>query len=85
MVLLPGWFKDTPPQAPDLSCGSRATCTGQRDTLQALYRRVAPDGFIIVDDTLPGCRPAVDDFRERHKISARPHDVDGAAVYWRRA
>jgi hypothetical protein len=56
------------------------------DTLQALYHRVARGGFIIIDDyVLPACRQAVDDFREHHRIGEPLHDVDGAAVYWRRA
>ena len=90
VAFLPGWFKDTLPQAPieQLSVlrldGDMYGST--MDTLQALYHRVARGGFIIIDDyILPACRQAVDDFREHHRISEPLHDVDGAAVYWRRA
>jgi hypothetical protein len=90
VAFLPGWFKDTLPQAPieQLSVlrldGDMYGST--MDTLQALYHRVARGGFIIIDDSvLPACRQAVDDFREHHRIGEPLHDVDGAAVYWRRA
>ncbi len=90
VAFLPGWFKDTLPQAPieQLSVlrldGDMYGST--MDALQALYHRVARGGFIIIDDyILPACRQAVDDFREHHRISEPLHDVDGAAVYWRGA
>ncbi len=89
VAFLPGWFKDTLPQAPieQLSVlrldGDMYGST--METLQALYTRVSRGGFIIVDDyILPGCRQAVGDFREQRKIKEPLHDVDGAAAYWRR-
>ena len=90
VAFLPGWFKDTLPQAPieQLSVlrldGDMYGST--MDTLQALYHRVAQGGFIIVDDyILPACRQAVDDFRDQQGINEPLHDVDGAAAYWKRA
>ena len=90
VAFLPGWFKDTLPQAPieQLSIlrldGDMYGST--METLQALYPRVARGGFIIVDDyVLPGCRQAVDEFREQRGINEPLHDVDGAAAYWKRA
>jgi hypothetical protein len=90
VAFLPGWFKDTLPHAPieQLSVlrldGDMYGST--MDTLQALYHRIASGGFIIIDDyILPACRQAVDDFRDRQGINEPFHDVDGAAVYWRRA
>jgi O-methyltransferase/8-demethyl-8-(2,3-dimethoxy-alpha-L-rhamnosyl)tetracenomycin-C 4'-O-methyltransferase len=87
---LQGWFKDTLPNAPieKLSLlrldGDMYESTIQ--TLDALYWKVAEDGFVIVDDyILNGCRKAVDDFRLRHGIKAPIEAVDGAAVYWRKA
>jgi hypothetical protein len=89
VAFLPGWFKDTLPQAPieQLSVlrldGDMYGST--METLQALYARVSRGGFIIVDDyILPGCRRAVDDFREQRRIEEPLHDVDGAAAYWKR-
>lgn len=90
VAFLPGWFKDTLPQAPieQLSVlrldGDMYGST--MEALQALYPRVARGGFIIVDDyILPGCRQAVDDFRKLQEINGPLHDVDGAAAYWKRA
>jgi hypothetical protein len=90
VAFLPGWFKDTLPQAPieQLAVlrldGDMYGST--METLQALYPRVSRGGFIIVDDyILPGCRQAVDHFREQRGINEPLHDVDGAAAYWKRA
>jgi hypothetical protein len=90
VAFLPGWFKDTLPQAPIKQLavlrldGDMYSST--METLRALYPRVARGGFIIVDDyILSGCRQAVDDFRSRLGIIEPLHDVDGAAVYWKRA
>jgi hypothetical protein len=90
VAFLPGWFKDTLPQAP-LERLSVLRLDGDMygstmETLQALYSRVARGGFVIVDDyILPACRQAVDDFREQRAINEPLHDVDGAAIYWKRA
>ncbi|MFL5004614.1 MAG: TylF/MycF/NovP-related O-methyltransferase, partial [Microvirga sp.] len=55
------------------------------ETLEALYPRVAPGGFVIVDDyILAACRQAVDDFRAQGRITEQLEDVDGAAAYWRK-
>ena len=90
VAFLPGWFKDTLPQAPieQLSVlrldGDMYGST--METLVAMYPRVSSGGFVIVDDyILPACRQAVDDFREQRGIDEPLHDVDGAAVYWKRA
>jgi Macrocin-O-methyltransferase (TylF) len=54
-------------------------------TLDALYDRVSPGGYVIADEyLLAGCRQAVDDFRDRHDIHDELNDVDGAAVFWRK-
>lgn len=54
--------------------------------LDALYDKVVPGGYVIVDDyILAGCRQAVDDFRECHGIRDQLYDVDGSAVFWRKA
>jgi hypothetical protein len=51
--------------------------------LDALYHKVSPGGFVIIDDfLLPPCAKAVADFRDRHGITATLQDVDGAAVWW---
>jgi uncharacterized coiled-coil DUF342 family protein len=84
---LKGWFKDTLPNAPVKRLallrldGDMYESTIQ--TLEALYWKVSPRGFVVVDDyILPPCKQAVDDFRARHRIVAKLEVVDGAAVYW---
>jgi hypothetical protein len=90
VAFLQGWFKDTLPQAP-IERLAVLRLDGDMygstmETLEALYPRVSRGGFIIVDDyILPGCRQAVDDFRQQRGITEALHDVDGAAAYWRRA
>jgi O-methyltransferase/8-demethyl-8-(2,3-dimethoxy-alpha-L-rhamnosyl)tetracenomycin-C 4'-O-methyltransferase len=86
---LSGWFKDTLPAAPIERLallrldGDMYESTIQ--TLDAVYWKVSPGGFVVVDDyILPACRKAVDDFRQRHGIRSPLQAVDGAAVYWRR-
>lgn len=86
---LEGWFKDTLPRAPIERLavlrldGDMYESTIQ--TLDALYRRLSPGGFIIIDDyILEACKQAVEDFRLRHHIDAPLESVDGAAVYWRK-
>jgi Macrocin-O-methyltransferase (TylF) len=86
---LEGWFKDTLAEAPVERLallrldGDMYESTIQ--TLDAMYWKLEPNGFIIVDDyILPACRAAVDDFRASHGITAELELVDGAAVYWRK-
>lgn len=85
---LKGWFWETLPAAPIEKLamlrldGDMYASTIQ--TLEALYDKVSPGGFVIIDDyILPACRRAVDDFRAARGIEAPMTDVDGAAVFWR--
>jgi hypothetical protein len=89
VVFLKGWFKDTLPTAPieRLSIfrldGDLYESTTQG--LNALYHKVSPGGFVIVDDyALGGCRKAVEDFRRQHEVAEQLRDIDGTAVYWRK-
>ena len=86
---LKGWFKDTLPNAPveHLALlrldGDMYESTIQ--TLDALYWKLSPRGFIIADDyILPACKQAVDDFRSLHGITTKLEAIDGAAIYWRK-
>ena len=87
---LPGLFADTLPSAPverlailrldgDLYASTR-------DTLTALYDRVSPGGFVIVDDygCLAPCRQAVDEFIEERGLEVELHTVDWTRVCWRK-
>ena len=87
VTFLEGWFKDTLPAAPieQLAVlrldGDMYEST--MDALRALYHKVSPGGFVIIDDyILPACARAVEDFRAECAIRAPMETVDGAAVWW---
>lgn len=87
---LPGWFKDTLPNAPIESIALlrldgdmyESTITG----LTALYDRVSPGGFVIIDDYagLEFCRQAVEDFRSARGITEPIEMIDWTGAYWRK-
>jgi O-methyltransferase len=90
VTLVEGWFADTLPTLPaerlavlrldgDLF-GS--TIAG----LASLYPRVAPGGFVIIDDyfAVGGCRAAVDAFRARQGITAPMERIDWTGMVWRK-
>ena len=54
--------------------------------LEALYPKLSPGGFIILDDVnfIPACRQAVMDYRSRMGITAVLHDVDWCAGWWQK-
>ena len=86
---LPGWFEDTMPTAPverlallrldgDMYGSTMAV-------LEAMYDRVSPGGFIIVDDyALPTCRVAVTDFRAARSIETPIETIDWTGAWWRK-
>jgi O-methyltransferase len=87
---LKGWFRDTLPKAPikELAVirldGDMYEST--MDALSALYPKLSQGGYLIVDDyELPGCKQAVDDYRKTNSINDELLQIDGSAVYWRRA
>jgi len=87
---LEGWFKDTMPTAPlERIAVLRLDGDLYESTIQVLeplYRKVSPGGFVIIDDFgLSPCRAAVEDFRRDQGISDPVMDIDGMAVYWRKA
>jgi hypothetical protein len=86
---LPGWFHETLPTAPITQLallrldGDLYESTW--DVLSALYDKVAPGGFVIVDDyAIPSCYQAITDYRSRFGISEPLQDIDGTGVFWRR-
>ncbi len=87
---LPGWFKDTLHDAPIERIavlrldGDLYEATIQ--ALEALYPRLSPGGFCIIDDyhVLKACRRAVTDYRAKHGVSAEIVEIDGSGVLWRR-
>jgi O-methyltransferase len=86
---LPGWFKDTLPDAPiDRIAVLRLDGDLYESTIQALdalYPRLSPGGFCIIDDyVISGCRQAVTDYRAKHAVSAEIVDIDGFGALWRK-
>lgn len=90
VLFLPGWFRETLPQAPiDKIALLRLDgdlYESTMDALLALYDKVAPGGFIIVDDcgAMPPCRRAVEDFRAERGISAPLERIDWTGMAWRK-
>ena len=88
VVFLKGWFKDTLHEAPiDSIAVLRLDGDLYESTIQsldALYYKVSPGGFVIIDDYfLQPCANAVTDFRERHAITSPLLPVDDWAKWWR--
>jgi O-methyltransferase len=87
---LPGWFKDTLHGAPvDRIAVLRLDGDLYESTIQALealYPRLSPEGFCIIDDyqVVKACKQAVTDYRAQHGISAEIVDIDGTGVLWRK-
>jgi len=88
---LKGWFKDTLPGAP-ISKLAVARLDGDMyestmDGLKNLYPQLSVGGFLIVDDygAVPGCRQAVEDYRDEHGITDPIHVIDWGGVYWQRS
>jgi hypothetical protein len=87
---LPGWFKDTLPDAP-ISALSVLRLDGDlyestQDALSALYPKLSRGGFVIIDDfkALEPCEAAVNDFRNAHAIDAPMEAIDSLATFWRK-
>ena len=88
---LKGWFKDTLPSAP-IEKLSLLRLDGDMyestiDALDALYPKLSPGGFCIVDDYVShsGARQAVDDYRKKHGITEPIEAIDWAGAFWRRS
>jgi len=87
---LQGWFKDTLPAAPITALavirldGDMYEST--MDALVNLYPKLAPGGFVIVDDygAVPASKAAVHDYRRQHGIEDEIQRIDWTGVFWRR-
>lgn len=88
---LVGWFKDTLPGAPieALSLmrldGDMYESTWQ--ALEALYPKLSPGGFCIIDDYgshASQAGQAINDYRKANGIDEEIVDIDGYGAYWRR-
>lgn len=87
---LKGWFEDTLPSAPISRLavlrldGDLYASTTQ--TLTALYPKLSPGGYCIIDDygAVPGCAAAVEDYRSANGIDEPIEQIDWTGVAWRR-
>ncbi len=89
VVFLQGWFRDTLPKAPiqrlALMRLDGDMYESTMDALTALYDKLSPGGFCIIDDyALSGCRAAVDEFRNAKGIREPLVSIDDSGRYWRR-
>lgn len=87
---LPGWFRDTLPEAPIKQLAVMRLdgdlYESTMDALVPLYPKLAPGGFVIIDDySLPMCQQAVTDYRARMGIADEIIAIDGDGVFWRKS
>lgn len=90
VMFVKGWFRDTLHLAP-IDRLSLLRLDGDlyestMDALNALYQKLVPGGFLIVDDysEFEPCRRAIHEFREHHEITDPIQKIDWAGVYWRK-
>jgi O-methyltransferase len=86
---LEGWFSDTLPGPVEQLAVLRLDgdyYESTRDVLRALYPKLSPGGYVIVDDYgLPvGCRRAVDEYRAEQEIEEPILMVNERIACWRR-
>ena len=89
---LVGWFKDTLPKAPiDQVAVLRLDgdmYESTMDAMKALYHKVAPGGYVIVDDyyAVDACKQAVHDYLNEYAKGETVdiQEIDGTGVFWQR-
>ncbi|HVS29618.1 MAG TPA: TylF/MycF/NovP-related O-methyltransferase [Solirubrobacteraceae bacterium] len=87
---LPGFFADTLPSAPIEQIAVLrldADMYGSTmEALDALYPKLSPGGYTIVDDYwfLESCRQAVTDYRARYGINDPIKRIDWTGVWWQK-
>lgn len=87
---LPGFFERSLRVAPIESLSLlRVDCDmygSVRAVLDALYEKVSPGGFVIVDDygSIVAARAATDEFRAQHGITEPMESIDHTGIFWRK-
>lgn len=87
---LKGFFSDTLPSAPIERLAvlriDADLYDSTRDVLTALYPRVSPGGYVVIDDysNLVDCRRAVDEYRDANGIAESIVRIDTRAVCWQK-
>jgi hypothetical protein len=90
VCFLEGRFADTLPSAPikqlAILHAHGHLYSSTTDILEGLYDRVAPGGFVIIDDygAVEPCADAVHDFRQKRGVTATLQTIDGCGAFWRR-
>lgn len=86
-----GWFRDSLPALVHRRFAlvriDADWYEGTRDALDALYPRISPGGYVIVDDyKLQGCKRAVDEYRTKHRVftKIRVADHEDGVVFWQK-
>jgi O-methyltransferase len=88
--MVKGWFDETLPSAEVRDIGllhiDADWYQSVRTCLEALYDRVAPGGYVVLDDYgyWPGCQLATDEFLRERQPDARLVWVDAARRYFRK-
>jgi cephalosporin hydroxylase len=90
VTFLQGPMKATLPDAPVCRVALLRIGAGiggeSRAVLDAMYDRVAPGGYVVVDQRAhASCADQVDEFRRERGITAPIERVDAAAIAWRKA
>ncbi|KAB2970943.1 macrocin O-methyltransferase [Streptomyces sp. SS1-1] len=86
---LEGWFNETLPAAPIESLAvlrlDGDLYVSTMDSLSALYPKLSPGGFVIIDDyNMAPCRAAVHEYRDAHGIKEEIMAADSVGVWWRK-
>ncbi len=85
---LKGWFADTLPTAPIEKLAilrlDGDLYSSTMDALNALYDKVSPGGYVIVDDyhTWKSCREAVSDFCKARRLAPDIQRIDASGAFW---
>jgi O-methyltransferase len=91
VIFLEGFFSETLPGiAADRFAVVRLDGDMYESTmtaLEALYPKLSPGGFLIVDDygVVPACARAVHDFREARGVTEPIVTIDWTGIYWRKS
>lgn len=90
VVFVEGYFDET---LPNLQAGPFALLRLDGDmyestivALEALYPKLSPGGFVIIDDfgAVEGCRLAVEEYRRANNITETMHAIDWTAIWWQK-
>ena len=86
---LPGWFNESLPGFSRPLALLRCDADwydSTVDVLENLYQQVSPGGIVIIDDYAPlfGAYQAVNEFRQRHNVTAPLVQVHDAVHFWRK-